>query len=76
MAMRVMEKKTSTVMQAELKFADAGAIPDWAQASVSAAVAKGVIAGYPDGTFRAKTPVTRAEAAAMVLRLLDTAGNR
>ncbi|RKO68107.1 S-layer homology domain-containing protein [Desulfofundulus salinus] len=35
-----------------------------------------MVAGYPDNTFRAEKPVTRAEAAAMVLRLLDAVGNR
>ncbi len=76
LAVRILEKKTGAVTPAELRFTDSAAIPDWAQASVGAAVAKGVIAGYPDGAFRAKTPVTRAEAAAMVLRLLDATENR
>ena len=73
---RILEKKTGTVTPAELKFTDAGTIPDWAKASVGSAVAKGIVAGYPDGTFRAEKPVKRAEAAAFVLRLLEAAGNR
>ncbi|SHJ49756.1 Sirohydrochlorin ferrochelatase [Desulfofundulus thermosubterraneus DSM 16057] len=76
LVVRILEKKIGTVTPAELKFADAGTIPGWAKASVGAAVAKGIVAGYPDGTFRAEKPVIRAEAAAMVLRLLDAVGNR
>ncbi|MCL6447071.1 MAG: S-layer homology domain-containing protein [Armatimonadetes bacterium] len=73
---RILEKKIGTVTPAELGFTDTGNIPDWARASVGAAVARGIVAGYPDGTFRAKTPMTRAEAAAMILRLLDAVRNR
>lgn len=76
MAVRILEKKTGAVAQAELNFTDAGTIPGWARTSVGDAVARGSIASYPDGTFRPDQPVTRAEAAAMVLRLLDTPGNR
>ncbi|MEW5762228.1 MAG: S-layer homology domain-containing protein [Bacillota bacterium] len=76
LAVRILEKKTGAITPAELKFADAGAIPGWAKASVGAAIAKGIIAGYPDNTFRAKASATRAETAAMVLRLLDAVGNR
>ncbi|MDN5344483.1 MAG: hypothetical protein PWQ18_594 [Clostridia bacterium] len=70
---RTLEGRTGTVSPAELRFADAGSIPGWARASVGAAVAKGIVAGYPDNTFRAEKPVTRAEAATMILRLLDSA---
>lgn len=72
---RVLEKKLGPVEPAEFKFTDAGKIPIWAQASVGAAMAKRIVAGYPDNTFRAEKPATRAEAAAMVLRLLEVAGN-
>jgi len=34
-----------------LKFTDAGAIPAWTRTSVGAAVAMGIVAGYPDKTF-------------------------
>jgi hypothetical protein len=66
LAMRVVEKKTGTVTPTKAdEFSDAGVIPDWARASVAAAVAKEIVAGFPDDTFRA-------EAAEMVHRLLDT----
>lgn len=32
---------------------------------------KGIIGGYPDGTFRPNEPITRAQASAMLLRALD-----
>lgn len=38
----------------------------WASGWVGALVEKGVLKGYPDGTFRPDTPVTRAEAARLL----------
>ncbi|MGB9663091.1 MAG: S-layer homology domain-containing protein [Moorellaceae bacterium] len=73
---RILEKKIASVTPRELGFADADTIPDSARESVGAAAAKGVIVGYPDNTFQAHKPITRAEAATMVLRLLDALGNR
>ena len=52
----------------EAGFADGDA------AAVRAAAAAGLVSGYPDGTFRGGGNVTRAEACAAVLRLLDRAG--
>ncbi len=40
-------------------------------ASISAAVAHGIFAGYPDRTFRPWKSTTRAEAAVVVMRLLE-----
>ena len=54
------------------EFADQAEIPDWAVEPVAAAVRHGLIKGYPDGTFRPGSPTTRAEAATMVHRLLQT----
>lgn len=71
---RVLEKELGAVAPAELGFADAAKIPSWARKSVGIAVAKGIVTGYPDNTFRADRPVTRAEAVVMVLRLLDALG--
>lgn len=51
-------------------FSDAGSVPAWAASGVDAAVQSGLLDGYPDGTFRPLQPVTRAEAAALILRLL------
>lgn len=38
----------------------------WAERYIAAAAKAGIIAGYPDGTFRPNAPVTRAEAAKIV----------
>lgn len=51
-------------------FADAGSIPSWAVPAVAAAQEKGLVIGYPDGTFRPGRAITRAEAAVMVSRAL------
>lgn len=43
----------------------------WARKEVAALVEKGIIDGYPDGTFRPDTSITRAEMVAMLDRLLQ-----
>lgn len=73
-AARVLEKKLGSLSTAELKFTDAAAIPAWAKDSIARAVAKGIVSGYPDGTFRAGKSITRAETAAIMLRLMDLLG--
>ncbi|PZD97223.1 hypothetical protein DNH61_03765 [Paenibacillus sambharensis] len=40
----------------------------WAQQAIERAAALGIMKGYPDGTFRPKGEVTRAEFAAMITR--------
>lgn len=50
-------------------------IPAYAQGAVEVAVAKGLVKGYPDGTFRPHQPVTRAEAAAILDRLIGRGTN-
>ncbi len=71
LAARILEKELGPVAPGALQFADAERIPAWAKESVAVAASRGIIAGYPDRTFRAENNVTRAEAAAMILRLLD-----
>lgn len=39
------------------------------QAWIEALAAEGLLSGYPDGTFRPNDPVTRAEAAVLMLRV-------
>ncbi|MGI9861282.1 S-layer homology domain-containing protein [Moorella naiadis] len=68
---RIIKKKGGEVRPKELDFTDAGQIPAWAQEAVGVAYAQGVAGGYPDRTFRAERKVTRAEAAAMLLRLAE-----
>ena len=45
-------------------------VPSWAVPGVKAAVARGIIAGYPDGRFLPDKPITRAEMAVLVDRAL------
>jgi S-layer homology domain len=41
---------------------------NWAEPFIKVLVEKGIIAGYPDGTFRPDQPVTRAEFAALLTK--------
>lgn len=46
-------------------------VPAYAQGAVQVAVSKGLVKGYTDNTFRPDQPVTRAEAAVILDRLLN-----
>jgi len=46
----------------------------WAEEAVRRAAAKGMITGYPDGTFRPEHPITRAEFTVMLVRALQLEG--
>jgi uncharacterized lipoprotein YddW (UPF0748 family) len=48
----------------------------WAQPCIALLVDKMVLSGYPDGTFRPETAVTRAEFAAMVCKAFPRADKR
>ena len=56
------------------EFSDAADIPAWARGSVAAAVYAGLLKGYPEAdgkkTFRPAKPLTRAELAAILSRVL------
>ncbi|SET34187.1 Leucine rich repeat-containing protein [Natronincola peptidivorans] len=43
-------------------FTDTSSIPSWSRGYVGAAVEAGYMRGYPDGSFKAANPITRAEA--------------
>jgi hypothetical protein len=49
-------------------------VPTYAQGAVQVALAKGLVKGYPDKTFRPDQPVTRAEAAVILDRVLKQKG--
>ena len=55
---------------APLNFTDAGLIHPWFVHDVGVAVAKGIVDGYPDGSFKPLNFVRRDEAAAMIARML------
>jgi len=47
----------------------------WAAGDIAWVKARGLMAGYPDGTFRPDQPVTRAELASVVVRILGRIGD-
>ncbi len=55
---------------AELAFSDAAEISVWARPAVKKALARGLLKGFDDGAFKPGHPVTRAQAAAAIYRLL------
>lgn len=55
----------------EKKFSDCDKICQYCKESVINAVGKGIVGGYPDGTFKPEGSATRAEAAAMLVRVID-----
>jgi hypothetical protein len=69
---RVLTSKSVQTTSQKAQFTDSSEIPEWATGAVDLAVQKGIITGYPDGTFKPQKNVTRSEAAAMIDRLLDS----
>jgi len=59
--------------EGQLYFKDG--VPDWARDAVAAAVARGVVSGYPDQTFQPDRPVTRAEVSVILDHAVNFAGN-
>ncbi|MHB8758165.1 MAG: BsuPI-related putative proteinase inhibitor [Bacillota bacterium] len=60
--------------QTPLTFVDKADIPAWAAGYIAVAVDKGLVTGYPDGTFQPNRPVTRAEMAKMLDNADETLG--
>lgn len=56
-------------------FADRQAIPAWAADEVAEAGSRGLIRGFPDGSFRPAALASRAEMAVLVSRLLGRRGD-
>ncbi|WP_026072894.1 S-layer homology domain-containing protein [Nodosilinea nodulosa] len=61
--------------QAQTQFAD---VPSgyWANQFITSLASRGIIAGFPDGTFRPDEPVTRAQYAAMVRQAFNQSSVR
>jgi S-layer homology domain len=75
--MRILRRFLSTVLVAGLAISATAAplfpdVPDnhWAKDAVSALAAKGLVEGYPDGTFKGDRAASRWETAMIVARLL------
>ncbi|WP_081756868.1 N-acetylmuramoyl-L-alanine amidase [Gorillibacterium massiliense] len=43
----------------------------WAEAAIRKVISAGIMSGYPDGSFKPNEPITRAEVAVIVAKLLD-----
>lgn len=57
-----------------LTFADKAAIPSWAANAVGEAAGLGIVTGDPNGNFDPNAPVTRAELAVMVAKMMALPG--
>jgi len=68
---RILGKNQDNLTSASLTFTDASSIPSWAERAIALASSQGIVNGYPDNTFQANKPVTRAEAAAMLAKLFQ-----
>lgn len=64
----------SLVTSENVSFIDSDSISIWAQAGVNLAAANGLITGMDDGSFAPKQTATRAQAAAIISRVLDKQG--
>lgn len=63
--------EVQTSGQTGTAFTDASQTPSWAQEAMDAAVQAGIVEGYADHTVRAANMTSRAEAAAMIYKLLS-----
>lgn len=61
--------------QAQTSFSDVSS-SYWAYQYIQALASRGVISGFPDGTFRPDAPVTRAQFAAMIRSAFDAPSTR
>ena len=53
------------------KFSDSTSVPKWARNSMTAMVEKGILSGYPDNTLRPNAPITRAEDATLIQKVIS-----
>ena len=68
---RILSGPTTDATVADLPFSDRGEIPQWAMEGAQKALEAGILKGYPDGSFQPTQPLTRAEMAAIMTRLLN-----
>ena len=75
LAPAVLSPQASPQPTAAKQFADVPA-GYWASAPIAALSAKGILDGFPDGTFQPNRPITRAEFAEMIRRAFDQPASR
>lgn len=68
---RVLVQKLGEQNPPQANFTDQKQIPAWAGEAVNIVAQKGIVKGYPDGSYGPQKEVTRAEIAAMIARLLE-----
>jgi len=71
---RAMNLESQVKSDPQMQFTDFYEVPAWARGYVALAHEKGVVSGFPDGSFRPFERTTRAEAAVMVMRFLRSRG--
>jgi len=59
-----------------LDYTDNAALPDWSKPYIAAVARSGWMSGYDDGAFRAQQPITRAEIASILARILEPGGEQ
>lgn len=70
MAVKAIKLTSVSSVSEEIKFIDNRQISSWAKSSVSAAVKKRIMVGYPDNSFKPQGTATRAEAASVIHNLI------
>jgi len=68
----LLERHIGPIGTAEHLFLDTKDIPDWSRDAVNKLYQHQIISGYPNNTFRPNNNVSRAEAASMTNRLLES----
>jgi hypothetical protein len=58
------------------QFIDNANIPNWSRSAINAIVGQGYMGGYPDNSFKALNPITRAEAIAVLDRAVGALYNK
>lgn len=67
----ILRKELIDVSAKEISVSDYNEISEWAKESVSIVMAAGIMGGYTNNEFGAKNNTTRAEAAVIIMRLLN-----
>ncbi|MDO5141651.1 MAG: S-layer homology domain-containing protein [Eubacteriales bacterium] len=73
---RLFKADPGTVAPSALPFTDRNTVAGWAAGYVKAAVDKGILTGYKDGSFRPRRVVTRGEVAKILYHYLGTSLSR